>query len=354
MDSERQNRRIVPTSLNRQSNSKLEVGCLMFDILDHRANGHCRKCIARKQCTAIRHQSRSHSGPHRTGLPTTFLIGLLILSGCDGRKHEAPTSDVALTVAVSIPPQRWLLDQIGGEHVHIVTVLRPGQSPAAYLPSQSEVTRIMSASIYFRIGVPLENAHWFTKIEDSKRLTIVDLREGIKLRHIGAIGHDHNGKDPHIWLNPRLLKIQAATVARELGRFDPQHNAVYQANLSSLIKRLDQLDAAIRKKLASSRQKTMFVFHPAWGYFADEYGLRQIAVESEGKPPSERHLTELHHQIERESIKVLFVQPQIGQRIAQEVAGVLDLELKVLDPLARNVGKNLLEVAKLLSLDHGP
>jgi len=157
------------------------------------------------------------------------------------------------------------------------------------------------------------------------------------------------GKDPHLWLSPRLLKIQAQTVADTLGQLDPAHKADYQRNLAALDGQLDQLDAQIRKMLAPARGKAFFVYHPAWGYFAQEYGLRQIALEQEGKEPSDQELTRLQQLARKEGIKVIFVQPQIASQSAQAAATAIHGRVEQIDPLAENIPANLLHAAQAIA-----
>jgi zinc transport system substrate-binding protein len=280
-----------------------------------------------------------------------------------------------LPVAVSITPQAWLVTQLGGEHVDVVTVVPPGSSPATYQPSDAEVSRVMSSAIYFRVGVPFENGSWFQAIRSMGSMEIVDVRGDIPLRdieahrhngepvdeehHAGDEPHDHVcdhecGKDPHIWLSPPLLKRQAAIIAEALSTAAPEHAGEFDRNLQALYDRLDEVDAEIREKLAPHAGEAFFVFHPAWGYFADEYGLRQIAIEVEGKEPSDSELTEVLELARESGAQVIFVQPQISGESAEAVAKAVGGRVERLDPLAADVAEGLLSAADAIaeSLDN--
>ena len=98
--------------------------------------------------------------------------------------------------------------------------------------------------------------------------------------------HDADGLDPHTWLNPLIAKIQAATIATTLIQIDPAHRAIYEENLKKFEVDLDNINTELINSLAPIRGKSFFVFHPAFGYFADAYGLKQVAVEVEGKKPT--------------------------------------------------------------------
>ncbi len=235
-------------------------------------------------------------------------FALLVLAGCNS--GERPADSGKIPVVVSIQPQKWLVEQVGGEHVDVLVLVAPGDDPHAYQPTDAQISQAMRSAVYFRIGVPFEEGPWFRAISGSGKLDVVDTRQGIDAARDGSrhrirqettactrprhtMHHDHGGRDPHIWTSPRLLKIQAATVARSLSELAPEHGDDFQRNLAALEAKLDEVDAAIREKLAPHSGRAMFVFHPAWGYFADEYGLRQVAVELEGKEPSDHELTEL-------------------------------------------------------------
>lgn len=269
-----------------------------------------------------------------------------------------PVADGPLAVAVTIAPQAWLVEEIGGPQVEVTTLVAAGESPATFQPSDLQVSRMLRSAVYFRTGVPGENAPWFQAIEEAGTVAFVDLRRGIELRSLPgehprddrspAAAADHRGADPHIWLSPRLLKVQARTVAGALEAADPAHGEVFRANLARLEARLDQLDGELRRRLDPLAGGSFLVFHPSWGYFAAEYGLRQVTIEIEGKEPSDREITELQRLARREGLRVVFVQPQITGRAARAVASAIGGRTEVLDPLAADVAGNLRRVADLL------
>ncbi|NLX95265.1 MAG: zinc ABC transporter solute-binding protein [Rhodopirellula sp.] len=294
-----------------------------------------------------------------------FVAASLLLSvGCT-RSSDPSSAPTKLIVAVSVPPQVWLVEQVGGEHVEVLPLVQPSDDPHTYQPSDAQVSRVMQADVYFRVGVPFESGAWFEAIRSSGKIPIVDTREGAALipmqshaHHEEADDHGHDddhehhaGADPHIWLSPRLLRIQAGTIARTLADIDPARRAEYEGNLADLARRLDELDAKIHALLDPLAGKAFFVFHPAWGYFAAEYGLEQIAVEIEGKQPSDAELTELAQKARQLGAKVIFVQPQITGRAAEALATAVGARVETLDPLAEDVAANLLSAAEAIA--HG-
>jgi zinc transport system substrate-binding protein len=294
------------------------------------------------------------------------------LLGCSTAPEE---SSGKVRAAVSVQPHAWLVEQIGGPYVEVLTLVRPGESAELYQPTDAQVSQVARASVYFRTGMPLENRRGFQALGSLGTLKVVDLREGIALRALTPHRHsersdkphqagdhpegnaagphdadsEHAGKDPHIWLSPRLLKVQSRTVAQTLSSIDPQHAAEYQANLAILEDRLDEADRQIRETLAPHRGRAFFVFHPAWGYFADDYGLRQIAIEIEGKEPSDRDLTALQNLARQERAKVVFVHPQSGARSAQAIAQAIGARVEIINDLASNLVESLPQTARQLA-----
>lgn len=245
-----------------------------------------------------------------------------------------------LQVVVSIAPLQWLVEQVGGETVEVAILVAPGESPTTYTPTDAQVTKLMQARVFFRVGVPFEDGPWFSAVRKMGRLRIVDLRDGIEIQ----------AGDPHIWLSPRLLSIEAETVAAALGRGNSEYRPEYRENLERLQARLQVLDEEIRQRLSPYSGRSFFVFHPSWSYFAQEYGLRQIAIEREGREPSDREMTRLQQAARAARISTVFVQPQIEGRGAEAFAQAIDARLERLDPLAVDVAANLSEVtAKLIA-----
>jgi zinc transport system substrate-binding protein len=259
---------------------------------------------------------------------TVMLLGLASL----GDAQEP------LVAVVSVAPQSWLVEQIGGERVDVKVLVAPGENPAFYQPTDAQVTRLVSSVLYFRIGVPFEDGPWFEAVHAAGRLDVVNQCDGIEIR----------GDDPHIWLSPRRLKIQARTVAAALMRVDPEHRSDYETALQRVEVDLDRLDGEIQERLRPFAGRVFFVYHPSWSYFAEDYDLRQVAVETDGKDPGDHELTELLLQAREEEVSVVFVQPQIQGRGAEAVAAAIGGRVEVIDPLAPDIASNLITVTEKL------
>ena len=216
------------------------------------------------------------------------------------------------------------------------------------------MVRLASARLYYRVGVPFESA-WMEKIRQvNPGMQILDARESVPLRRMeepGDHGHDHgdlHGMDPHIWLSPARLEAMASQLAKTLQALDPVHGEEYRRNFEALRRELRALDEELRRLLAPHRGKRFLVFHPSWGYFADDYGLTQVAIEREGKEPGGQALAQLIDSATREGVATVFVERQFSQERARALARAIGARIRVLDPLAEDVPQNLRSVARAL------
>ena len=170
----------------------------------------------------------------------------------------------------------------------------------------------------------------------NENMLIVDQSEGIE-----RIG----GTDPHIWLSPQLVKIQAQTIYDGLMQIDPSNERFYGANLAAFLTDLDELDSSIRKKLLGLESRKFMVFHPAWSYFALDYELEMVPIEIEGSEPSAAEMAELIRAAQEDDIKVIFAQPEFSTERAQTIAEEIGGEVLLISPLASDWLENLQRVA---------
>jgi zinc transport system substrate-binding protein len=279
-----------------------------------------------------------------------------------------------LPVFVSIVPQQYFVQQIGKDLVDIQVMVQPGANPATYEPKPKQMVDLSKTKIYFAIGVPFENA-WLEKIADANpNMRVIHTDHGIeklameahhnsheKEHHEGDHDHEkgehheeaehdkdhheHTGLDPHIWLSPPLVKIQARTILAALQEADPVHRSVYEANFQAFAAKIDQLDADLKKTFAGKTGLQFMVFHPAWGYFAHAYELKQVPIEIEGKDPKPAQLKELIEHARKNDIKVVFVQPQFSTNSAELIAREIGGQVAFANPLAEDWMANLRQVA---------
>jgi zinc transport system substrate-binding protein len=248
-----------------------------------------------------------------------------------------------LTITVSILPQKFFVERIGGERVAVDAMVLPGESPATYEPQPAQLRALSEADAYVSIGVPFERA-WLQRIASANSgMLMVDTTEGID-----RVGGAEN-PDPHIWLSPGLVKTQVRTIYEGLVALDPAHEAVYRANLDAFIAEINALDAGIREALADVERRKFMVLHPSWGYFARDYGLEMIAVEVGGQEPSAAELAELVLRAKRENIQVVFAQPEFSTRAAETIAAEIGGRVLLISPLAEDWLENMRKVAETLA-----
>jgi zinc transport system substrate-binding protein len=251
-----------------------------------------------------------------------------------------------IPVFVSIPPQAYFVKRIGGDQVAVHILLPAGKNPATYAPAPAEISKLSKAKVYFRIGLPFETLLISRIANLSKQIKIVDTRTGINLRRMNSHDkHQKGGSDPHIWMNPVLVKIQAEIIYNTLAALDPEGRLGYAERLNSFLIDLDTLHTSISQALRPVKGKSIFVFHPTFGYFADAYGIRQVAVEIEGKAPKGKDLSLFIKKAKKEKTQVIFVQPGFDSAAALKIAAAINGVVVQIDPLAENYIDNLKDIA---------
>ncbi|MDZ7667696.1 MAG: zinc ABC transporter substrate-binding protein [Desulfotignum sp.] len=294
-----------------------------------------------------------------------------------------------LQVFVSIVPQKYFVEQITGDLAEVAVLVTPGKSPATYSPTPAQIKKLANSDVYFRIGSPFENGfmHKVTSIAPDTR--VVDTRKGIVLRkmeahihddnhqdanaqdHHGEEGHAHGadaghdyheeaqevnghgdtdaGRDPHIWMSPMLAKQQAANMVDALVELAPEHEDRFRKNYDAFAQELDRLHERLKTLLAPLKGHNFFVFHPAFGYFADAYGLQQIPVETMGRSPKGKELSAIIKLAKQENARVIFVQPQFDQQAAQKIADAINGAVVSINPLAYDYLDNMVRMADTIT-----
>jgi len=272
----------------------------------------------------------------------SFLLFLFILNNA--------FADNKLSVFVTILPQKYFVEQIGGELVKVSVLVQSGKGAETYEPTPRQMTEFSQAKLYFSIGMPFEEV-WLPKLKaNNPQMRFVNARENLILRTLETLhhhqDHDHGLYDPHIWLNPAFVEIMAKQIQINLSNLNPENSQQYQINTDKFIQKLKQLDQNIRVLFKDLKNKKFMVFHPAWGYFADAYQLQQIPIEMEGKEPSSKTLGLLIEKAKQEKISAIFVQQQINRRPAESIAKAVNAQVIPVDPLAENYIENLFQVAQ--------
>jgi zinc transport system substrate-binding protein len=289
---------------------------------------------------------------------STIITKLILL--CAATTAVAGSRDAAARplVLVSIPPQTWLVERLAGERVAVLELVPPGASPHAYDPTPRQLTAAAGAELWFTVGATMERAlqpRLQRMLPDLLIVPTADEEVGLPG---GAAPHDdgrghadahaqegEHEHDPHVWLDPVMAAGAAARMAAALSRLDPAGADVYAARLAALQGELADLDRELAATLAPVHGGELLVMHPAFGWFAQRYGLIQTAVEQGGLSPSPRHLAEVLERARARGVRTLFLQPQTSPDQARTVAREAGFAVGLLDPLARDYAANLRSMA---------
>jgi len=294
---------------------------------------------------------------HRVSWGVAMALLAVLLPSCgqpssDEGQSETAADTTTVQVFVSVPPQAWLAERVGGPQVKVAALIDARQDPHTFSATPRQIAELSRAKVFFAVGLPMEK-QLTAKLPDGVRVVDVGSRlatlpepegehhhEGEE--HAADGDHDEHGEpdgdmDPHVWLSARTLIVMAEAMRDELSRVDPARKVGYETRCTAVVSELKALDARLTKALEPYRGQRFYVNHPAFGYFARDYGLEQKAVEVGGKSPSNKQLTALIEQAKADGVKIIFVQQQFAGPPAPALAEAIDGAVVPLDPLARDV-----------------
>lgn len=282
-------------------------------------------------------------------------------------------------VSVSIPPQKYFVEKIAASTLDINVIISASTDEHNFDFRPATMKKLEKSDIYFTIGLEFERvfadkfqsnfanlqvidtgkdlrnlvtSHTHSKDEHDEHHNHDEHAHGKDEHHAHKHSNSHetrNEKDPHIWLDPILVKIQASTIAKALIAKYPQNKALYEANLAQFQAELDALNAEISALFEKSKNKKFIIYHPSLGYFAARYHLVQIPVEIEGKEPKTKDLQRLMSVAKKEKIKTIFVQKGFSQNAAKSLAKELKASVVELNHLSENYAKNLRQIAQKIA-----
>lgn len=278
-----------------------------------------------------------------------LLMMVVLLVGCNaGKQTSQPVTDnkskQKLIVFVSILPQADFVRQLGGDRVEVSVMMPPGANEHNYEPDTGQLKALSKADLYVKVGhLPFEDAWMERFISTNRDMLVVDSSQSIEMI-------EHN---PHIWLSPRLVKIQAETISAALVDLDPENQDYYLQHKQLFLRELDKLDQEITANLSGVKGKSFLVYHPAWGYFARDYGLQEIAIEEHGKEPGAREMSRVIDYAKKNQIKTIFDSSQHSTHSADAIAAELGARVVLLDPLPADYMDNMRKVTKTMATELG-
>ncbi|MFE9250248.1 metal ABC transporter substrate-binding protein [Streptomyces sp. NPDC007088] len=298
-----------------------------------------------------------------TAAAAVAALGATLLSACSS--GDSGSGDGKLDVTASFYPMAYLAEQIGGTHVNVTGLTKPGQEPHDLEISARQTSKVeRSDLILYLKGLQPSvdevvaqssvknkvDAATLTKMEEHG--DEVGGHAAAHEEHAGHEDHDHEagGQDPHIWLDPVKYAEVAKGVGKAMEKADPGHAAAYRKNTTTLLGKLGKLDTAYAEGLRNTRTKVFITTHAAFGYLAERYGLTEEAIsglnpESE---PSPARIKDLHAMAKADGVSTVFYETLVSDKTAKTVAGDSGLRTDVLDPLEgitdKSRGKDYLQV----------
>ena len=258
------------------------------------------------------------------------------------------SAQAEVKVLTSIKPLQLIAAAVQDGVAIPEVLLPPGASPHNYALRPSDVRKVQSVDLLYWIGPGMEG--FLPRVLNGRTLPSVAVQDlpGLKLRHFAednhshaeeADEHDHDHRpgslDAHLWLSPINARVIATKMATDLSAADPANAARYQSNLKAFDERLDALDARLKKRLAGIESKPYFVFHEAFDYFEDAYGLKHTGVFSVAAEvqPGAQHVAAMRARLQEVGKTCVFSEPPLRPRLAETLVAGLPVKLAELDAL---------------------
>lgn len=290
------------------------------------------------------------SGRRVDGMTCLFAItaGAVLLAGPGCGGGPGPADDGRIRVVASILPLADAARQIGGDHVAVTTLLPPGQTPHGYTARPRQVEALAEAHLLLTVGLGLDPwAVQAARAVESRDLVVLEFAASVSATPIKVEPHEdgeddedhdhahaHALGDPHLWLNPVLMKEYGAVLAGRLTEVDPARADDYRANLAAWIAQLDDLDRDYRRRLATARHRAFVSYHSAFTYLAARYGLKQEAAFEVGRGGlGAEHLERVIRFVREHDIKVIFAEPQFPLDRLRALTEATGAVARTLDPL---------------------
>ena len=282
-----------------------------------------------------------------------------------------------IAVFVSILPQKYFVEQIGGERVAVSAMVEKGRDPHVFEPLPAQMEGLSKAKAYFAVGLPFEETLLPRATSLNPGLKVFRIDEGID-KIAGSCDHDHHhghteekqdhkhdhehknekhdhhahhheGADPHVWNGPREAIHMAGKILEGLIEIDPDGREEYTRRHAAFVERVKTMDAEFSRLFRGKMGASFLVFHPAWAYFARSYGLVEVAIETDGKEPKAADLANIISEAKERGVKAIFISPQFSKRSADIIAQAIGATVETVNPLSEEWEENLRAVANAIA-----
>jgi zinc transport system substrate-binding protein len=256
-----------------------------------------------------------------------------------------------LNIAVTIVPQREFVKAIAGDEVKVTVMIPPGYSPGNYAPKPQELTSLTDSSIYFSMGVPADLQNILPKVKQfNPNIKVVKVFERVNTKYPDRM-FTNDSRDPHIWLSLKRVEYMVEIIRDELIDLKPENKEKYIKNSAIYIEKIKSTKQEIQEILKNKKDNYLLVYHPSFGYLADEFNLEMISIEKEGKDATPKQLQDIIDFAKENDIKTIYHQAEIDSRQTESLAEEINADLVKLDPLAENYLENMVEMAKKIAGD---
>ncbi|MFP4647100.1 MAG: metal ABC transporter solute-binding protein, Zn/Mn family [Candidatus Bipolaricaulota bacterium] len=291
-------------------------------------------------------------------LITSLTLGLVLafLTPFTGRGEGSK-----LEAVVTIPPQEFLVQSIGGNKVSVTSMVPEDGSPHSASLTSDKLKIVKGADLYFKIGLPLpfEQNNMSVLLQENTEIIVVDTSQGVDKKTLNehyqlrgeeeTVGEDSRAFDPHIWMSPANLKTMAQNIYVGLSKISPSAKDHFQDNLERLLSKITQTQERVEKILQPFEGRSFIAYHPAWGYFGDEYNLHQVAVEENGKEPGPKQIRDIARFAEDRGINEIIASSQFHPSMAKTVARVFGGSITTINPLSENPLDEILKLAQAIA-----
>lgn len=266
----------------------------------------------------------------------------LLLSGC-----VSCDLDDRLRVAVTILPQKYLLDRIVGDSIDVVCVVPEGSNPEEYFAVPSQMKKIASSSLYFKVGeLGFEKTTLPSILKNTPNIEVVTLSNDLDFisSRCSHGEEEHLHYDPHYWTSPKGAKVMAINMYNAIIELDSKNSSFYARNYRELIEELDLLDVMVDSILKETQNRKFAIFHPSLSYFARDYGLQQLTLEEMGKEMTPTTMLKAIEEAVEGGVKTVFIQNEFSPEQVKTFAQEIGAKVVVINPLAYNFVEEIKKV----------
>ena len=273
----------------------------------------------------------------------TFIICALLIVGCTTKSDSDKK-----TIFVTITPMQSIIEEITTGDFDIEVIVPKGASPETFEPTPKQVTSFSDAELIFSTGIIDFEQSLVERISGDAE--VVNLSNGIELI-AGSCSHGNHqhkhGVDPHIWTSPRALRTMVTNAHKAIMAHYPD-SVKYTEATGRLLERIDALDTYCATRIKAEGVEAMMIYHPAYTYYARDYGIEQIAIEHDGKEPSLRQTTALIEKAKEHGVKAILRQPQYSEDKVRAIANDAGAEIITTDPLAEDILGEIERVTEII------